>query len=183
MSIRSLTTLAVQRDQTAPNTNVGGGRNKEAVKPGQSVAGVPQDVIDTLTSSIPTESLALYTAFVGLFTANLGGDFLPLRWAAYIAFLLVTVFFVCMIYFMKVKEAAQASSQVTGKRQLPIAEALSALVAAGAWGLVMPGSPLGVMLDGATETVTLGAVAIGASAVITMMSFVLRMGTGKATAA
>ena len=182
MSIRSLTTLAVQRDQAPQNSRVGGGRSKDAVRPGQAVTGVPQDAIDTLTSAIPTESLALYTAFVGLFTSSLGDGYLPLRWGPYIAFLLLTVFFVCMLYYLKAKEAAQGSPQAA-RRQLPIIEASSALVAAGAWGLVMPGSPLGADLDGAAETVTLGAIALGGAALLGVLSMTMRMGTGKAVQA
>jgi hypothetical protein len=120
MSVRSLTTLAVERDTEDP--------------PGQGFT-------DVLISAIPSEVLGLYTfvvtAIVGTITA--GDDKqLGLRWVVFAAGVLATVVYLVVGYL----QARQDT-----RRRFPGHELTAAVVAFSAWGLVMPGSPLTATLS------------------------------------
>jgi hypothetical protein len=126
MSVRSLTTLAVERDTEAPASAKG--------------------FTDVLISAIPSEVLGLYTfvvtAIVGTITA--GDDKqLGLRWVVFVAGALATVVHL-LVGYVQVRHA-------TRRRRFPGPEVTAAVVAFSAWGLIMPGSPLTATLsaDGA----------------------------------
>ena len=142
MSAKSLAQLAVDRD---------------TVLPGQPVV---KDSSDVLVAAVPTEALAAYTAVVGVvLAANIGAGYGPFRWVAYASFVALAVLAPVMLF----RHRAAATSQDT--RKLPIPECLAAGAAAGAWGLVMPGSPLAMILTGnalvfATTAILVGTVAV-----------------------
>jgi hypothetical protein len=56
------------------------------------------------------------------------------------------------------------------RRSVPVAEIGSALLAGGAWGLAMPGSPLAATLTGTVRTLTTASVLIGAAAVLSLLT-------------
>jgi uncharacterized membrane-anchored protein len=121
MSVRSLTTLAVERDTESSD--------------GKTYA-------DALIGAIPTEVLALYTfvvtAIVGTITVD-DDKQLSLRWTVFAAGVAGTVVYLVVSY-VRARRAAR-------KRPFPGQEITAAAVAFAAWGLVMPGSPLMSMLS------------------------------------
>jgi hypothetical protein len=137
MSIRSLTSIAVQRDNAAPKKadkdQRGGGADQPEL--------VPQGWADVLIAAIPTEVLAVYTAVVGVVVGTIeeGKDeLLALRWILYAATTAILVAWITAAYRRK---------RASKRRRFPLAELCAAVVAFGAWGLVMPGSPLAASLD------------------------------------
>ena len=69
-------------------------------------------------------------------------------------------------------------------RRFPLAEIIAASIAASAWGLVMPGSPLDVQMSGTARTLAASTIAIAAAAVLTLLSAPqLKSGTSKMAAA
>jgi FtsH-binding integral membrane protein len=121
MSVRSLTTLAVERDTEAHDGKA---------------------FTDVLISAIPSEVLGLYTfvvtAIVGTITSDSDDKQLSLRWIVFGAGVLATVVYLIVGYLQ-----ARAA---TRKRRFPGQELTAAVVAFSAWGLVMPGSPLSASL-------------------------------------
>lgn len=184
MSIRSLAALAVARDKASPGKVAGGGAAEAALTQPDGVArgqragappeqgGVPQQFIDVLISAIPTEPLAAYTALVGVTVGTLNGPdaraYLPFRWGAYGAFLIVILGAVWLSYY-RVSRGPVGVTFAANRREFPIAEALAALVAGAAWGLAMPGSPLNAQLTGTVRTFATAAIIIGAAAVLTLL--------------
>jgi hypothetical protein len=143
MSAKSLAQLAVARD-TKP--------------PGRSVV---QDSTDVLVAAVPSEALAAYTAVIGVvLAANIGSTYGPFRWSAYGVFVALAVLAPVVLFRHHATE--------TGKdaRELPIPECLTAGVAAAAWGLVMPGSPLTMILKGNALVFATTAIVIGTAAAI-----------------
>jgi hypothetical protein len=136
MSIRSLTSIAVQRDQSRPHKAEADGAGAQAAP-----KSVPQGYADVLVGAIPTEVLAVYTTVVGVIVGTIHGkdnERLTLRWILYGATAAIVVAWLTANY----------RRQRTGtKRRFPVAETLAAVTAFGAWGLVMPGSPLSASLD------------------------------------
>ena len=135
MSIQSMLDLAAERDARTPRkTGIRGTRAAEAGDEGPSNA-------DLLVKSIPTEVLAPYTALVGGVVATIGPKESPeaaLRWGLYVGGLVAIAIWFAGVYM---RTAAK-------KRKFPLAEALAALIAFGAWGLVMPASPLSIDVTG-----------------------------------
>src|ERR1700750_453263 len=141
MSAKTLAKLAVKRGTTAPG------------KP------VVDDSTDALVAAVPTEALAAYTAVIGVvLAANIGSAYAPFRWCAYAAFIALAVLAPLSIF----KQGSAAST--VESRKLPIPECLTAGTAAAAWGLVMPGNPLALIIQGnalvfATTAILVGTVA------------------------
>jgi hypothetical protein len=122
MSVRSLTALAVERDEEQP----------------------PQTgFTDVLISAIPSEVLGLYTfvvtAIVGTITSDSDDKQLSLRWVVFGAGVLGTVVYLVVGYLQ-----ARGDDR---RRRFPGHELIAAVVAFSAWGLVMPGSPLTASLS------------------------------------
>jgi hypothetical protein len=166
MSIRSLAALAVARDKAAPSAPAAGGGGAAAAAPPPGAPVIPQSFADVLVSAIPTEPLSAYTAIVGIAvgTVDLNNprSYLGFRWGCYGAFLVLTLLAVAVSYSKK----ANGPQGPVGRRRFPWAEGASALIAAGAWGLVMPGSALNVQLTGTVRTLTSASIAVGAAAVL-----------------
>ncbi len=129
MSAKSLAKLAADRDTTPP---------------GQSVV---KDSTDVLVAAVPTEALAAYTAVIGVvLAANIGSAYAPFRWCAYAAFIALAVLAPLSLF----QQRSTASTMES--RKLPIPECLTAGTAAAAWGLVMPGNPLALIIQGNVKT-------------------------------
>lgn len=173
MSIRSLTTLAVARDTAdhgdpALSGNAGAGDGRKE-----------QSFLDVLTSAIPTEPLAGYTALVAIVAAAKShNQFLALRWWVYAVFLAIVIASVQVSYSArKAKPLPKGGVSAGRQRTVPVAEILSATIAAAAWGLVSPGSGLQVMLKGDTATITMACITIGGAALVTLITPTLRGGS------
>lgn len=134
MSIRSMSELAVERDLRRPR------------KPGPRRAGAggeddrdveAQSRSDILISAIPTEVLAPYTFLIGVIVSTIDpneDERLGLRWTVYgvaFAFIVIALFG----NYVRLRKPDK-------RRKFPLPEMLSAIVAFGAWGLIMPGTPL-----------------------------------------
>jgi hypothetical protein len=183
MSVRSLAALAVERDRAAAGRPAGGGAGAAAVAPAGGAAGqrsprgaVAQSFTDVVVSAIPTEPLAAYTALVGVVVGVVGADsardYLPFRWWAYAAFLAVVVAAVWLAYTRALRGplGLAKDEDVDDRRSVPVAEIGSALLAGGAWGLAMPGSPLAATLTGTVRTLTTASVLIGTAAVLSLLT-------------
>lgn len=158
MSIRSLTNLAVERDVAEPGTPAKSG-------PGGTESGF----VDALTSAIPTEPLAAYTAVVAVVAGLKAGDYLPFRWAAFFAFLLLTGASIYISYLTKDVSSSPTLAK-TNKRRFPFMEVGAALIAAVAWGLAMPGSALNTTLKGNDATLAAAALTIGGAAGLSLLT-------------
>lgn len=184
MSVRSLTALAVERDRAEPGTTAKGGqRGDMAGVPGDSV---PQTYIDTLTSSIPTEPLAAYTALVGIYATTIGASsaYLPLRWGAYAGFLGITAASVWMSYYQKSRRKLDDSNTNASdgrERRVPALELLAALGAAAAWGLAMPDSPLDAAMGDPMRALAKATITIGGGAIVALLATPLAKATNKTT--
>ena len=199
MSIRSLTSLAVERDRANPGAAVPGGGGPPAPVPAAVVAApgapaaaapavpqVPQRFVDVLISAIPTEPLAAYTALVGVAVGAIDiahpRAYLPFRWWCYIGFLVLTVLAVGISYlraFPAPSTGAPPPPKST-KRLFPWAEGGAALIAAAAWGLAMPGSALNVQLTGTARTLAVATIVVLAASVLSLLfAPQLKTGTSK----
>ena len=142
VSAKSLAQLAANRD-TTPS--------------GQSVV---KDSTDVLVAAVPTEALAAYTAVIGVvLAANIGSTYGPFRWSAYGAFIALAMLAPLVLF-------RRRTAATSGGRSLPILECLTAGVAAAAWGLVMPGSPLIMIFNGNALVFATTAILVGAAAII-----------------
>jgi hypothetical protein len=156
VSAKSLAQLAVDRDMNPP---------------GQSVV---KDSTDVLVAAVPSEALAAYTAVIGVvLAANIGLAYRPFRWAAYGAFVALAVLTPIVLF----KHRTVASGKDC--RKLPMPECLTAGVAAAAWGLVMPGSPLTMIFKGNALVLATTAIVVGAAAVIGLATQGLGTANGK----
>lgn len=134
--------------------------------------GVPQQFADVPTSAIPTEPLTAYTALIGVAVGAADprhpGAYLPFRWGAYGVFLGVTAAAVWVAYLRK-SRGPQGPRDPVNRRSVPLAELLSALIAAGAWGLAMPGSAFNIQIGGTTRVLATASIVIGAAALLTLL--------------
>jgi hypothetical protein len=145
VSAKSLARLAADRD-----TNL----------PGQSVV---KDSTDVLVAAVPTEALAAYTAVIGVvLAANIGASYGPFRWSAYGVFIALAV----LAPLVLVKRRAATTDE--DMRKLPVPECLTAGVAAAAWGLVMPGNPLTMIVKGNALVFATTAILVGTTAIISL---------------
>ena len=143
MSLKSLKTLAADRD-----------KGKDADMNTRR---------DLLVRSIPTEVLAPYTALIGVIVGlaeESGSQRLLMRWIIYGAGLAAIVLYLGLAY------ARQPRGR---KRRFPWVETLAGLLAFGAWGLVMPGSPLAVVLTGDDQTIWVAIITIGGAFLVSLL--------------
>jgi hypothetical protein len=172
MSIRSLTTLAVARDTANHGSAVSGGGA------GADGGSKQQTFADALTSAIPTEPLAAYTALIAIIAAAKSVDhYLTLRWGAYVAFLAIVVASAQISFSAKKPTATPVDGTANGQRKIPLLEIMSAVTAAAAWGLAAPGSGLQVMLRGESATLTVACITIGGAALVSLMAPYLTRGS------
>ena len=142
VSAKSLAQLAADRDATPS---------------GQSVV---KDSTDVLVAAVPTEALAAYTAVIGVvLAANIGPAYGPFRWSAYGTFIALAMLAPLVLF-------RHRTAATSGGRPLPILECLTAGVAAAAWGLVMPGSPLIMIFKGNALVFATTAILVGTAAII-----------------
>lgn len=143
MSLSTLSVMAAQRDSGPPR------RPKR--KPAGEVEATQtekQGYFDLLVSAIPTEPLALYTFLIAGIVATIeSGESqrLGLRWAIYGTMIGFIALWLGTSYLRR--------PQAERKRRFPFVETLAAVIAFGAWGLVMPESPLNAELSGDDQTV------------------------------
>src|SRR5262249_8282916 len=128
--------------------------NRDVQQPGQSVG----SATDVLVAAVPTEALAGYTTLIGIvLAANIGVAYSQFRWSVYGVFVALAILAPYVVYRHRV---AGSSKQ---KRVFPVWECLVAGLAAAAWGLVMPGSPLGIVLKGNALVFSTTAIVLGAT--------------------
>jgi hypothetical protein len=160
MSLSRLSAVAAQRDTGPPK------RAKRKPKSAQETEETEeQGYLDLLVTAIPTEPLALYTFLIGgiVATIDAGEDQrLTMRWAIYAAMIAFIILWLCASYIRR------PSSDK--KRKLPFVETLSAVVAFGAWGLVMPESPLNAELHGDDRTVWTLVITVAGVALLGLLS-------------
>jgi hypothetical protein len=177
MSIRSLTTLAVERERASPDqgARVAGGQGRAGV--GATADVIPVDIKDALTSAIPTEPLAAYTAAIGILagipaSGADAGKYLPFRWAAFVVFLVITAAAVLSGYRSKRDSAWPVGvvADPTEPRRWPSLEMMTAMTAAATWGLAMPGSALNTQLSKNAAIISAGSIAIGGSVILYFLS-------------
>ncbi|MBM0225490.1 hypothetical protein [Micromonospora sp. ATA51] len=146
MSARSLAELAVERD----------------VRPVGEQTGSATEV---LVAAIPSETLAAYTALVGIvLAADVGAGYGAFRWSAYVIFVVFAFLAPFAGYYRKV--TSPESTPDADHRRFPVLECAAAALAAAAWGLVMPGSPLGIVLDGNALVFATAALVLGAATLL-----------------
>jgi hypothetical protein len=177
MSVRSLVALAVARDKAKPGTAAGGGRAEAAVagaaggEPAET-GGVPQQFVDVVTSAIPSEPLAAYTALLGVAAGTINKSdpraYLPFRWWVYGVFLFITTASIVVGYFRASR--APTGTEPDNRRPFPGAELGAALIAAGAWGLAMPGSAFNTQVSGTPQVLTTASMVVGAAAFLALLS-------------
>ena len=180
MSIRTLTTLAIARDKAAPGQPASGGGGQAAVANATTGPAIPQQFVDVLTSAIPTEPLAAYTALIGIAAGTVDlmrpRAYLGFRWGAFAAFALLTVLAVAVSNIRKLTGPGGVVNPAN-RRAFPWAEGGAALIAAVAWGLAMPGSALNTQLTGTVRTITAASIAIGGAAILSLV-FAPQLKTG-----
>lgn len=156
MSARSLAQLAVDRDVS---------------RPGDSVASNNTDV---LVAAVPSEALAAYTAVIGVVLASdIGSGYGPFRWSAFGAFVALAVL-APVVFFRN-----RASESERNTRHAPYFECITAGVAAAAWGLVMPGSPLAMIFKGNALVFATTAILVGGATVVGLATQPLSTANGK----
>jgi hypothetical protein len=138
VTIRSIARVAAQRNAAASSGN------ESAPAEGTQPAS-----IDRLAAAVPTDVIVLYTTVLGVLASSLtngSGIYLPLRWSLYGGCLLAILVSVPLTYRLTAGRSAR----------LPVAETVTALWAFAVWGLVVPASPLYVVLHPPTLPVVVG---------------------------
>lgn len=169
MSIRSVTDLAVERDMTAPGTPVASqspGRDYERLR-------------DVVISAIPTEVLVLYTAVtsgaLALMIRDQPTSYLPYRWTLFAFALALTPAAIYVAYRRKFGERKMhpiGGHLLSGKHRVPYLEMAASTLAAAAWFLVVPGSPL-------LATLSVSAAEMTSVTIIVVTAAVLGLGFGR----
>ncbi len=172
MSVASLGRLAAARDDTVAGRPV-----PALAPPGKDETGLDAAAPfrSVLVHAVPTEVLAAYTAVVGVVSGAVTADdprhYLGLRWALLAAFAVVTP--------VSVLVAARLQARSHGR--LPLLEATAATVAALAWFLAMPGSPLSVGLHGSDGAVASALITVCAGSLLAALAPWLSLGSRTAT--
>jgi hypothetical protein len=143
MSISSMTTLAVARDLRPPTKADTTERTPESSEGKDQPSGMA-----ILAKTVPTGYVAAYTAFLAAVEIAVKpttenpepAQLLPLRWAVFAVLVIGSAITTVVSYNSKAKPAASA-------RTLPGVELAAVVVAATAWGLGAPESPLLAGID------------------------------------
>lgn len=169
MSIRSVTDLAVERDMTEPGTPVTSrspGRDYERLR-------------DVVISSIPMEVLALYTAVtsgaLALMIRDQPTSYLPYRWTLFAFALALTPAVIYLAYRRKFddrKKHPLGGHLLADKHRVPYLEMAASTLAAAAWFLVVPGSPL-------LATLSVNAAEMTSVTIIVVTAAILGLGFGR----
>ena len=121
MSIKSMAYTEVERDMKDPTD-----KKNDPTKP----------TSESLIDAIPGEVLAPYTAILAVIVANAkASEWEVGRWIMYGIGLMVVPLAVYMVW--------RREKDTKATRRAPIAGMVGSTIAFGAWGLVMPGAPLG----------------------------------------
>ena len=132
---------------------------------------------DVLVAAVPSEALAAYTAVIGVVLASdIGSGYGPFRWSAFGAFVALAVL-APGVFFRN-----RASESDRDTRHAPYFESITAGVAAAAWGLVMPGSPLAMIFKGNALVFATTAILVGGATVVGLATQPLRTANGKNSA-
>lgn len=146
MSIESMTAIAVARDLRNPTKSDAGVVTSESVS-----ADEKPDLVQMLAKTLPVGLVTAYTAFIAAVTQLIAEptseepnpeQYLWLRWAGF-AILVITAAVLTFLSYRQKKEA-------TGSRAFPVLEVTAVTVAAAAYGLGIPESPLLAALDDKT---------------------------------
>jgi hypothetical protein len=160
MSISRMATIAAQRDSSVPV------RTKKKPKDAAEAAETEQrGYIDLLVSAIPTEPLALYTFLIAGIVATIDvgeNQRLTLRWAIYGVMIAFIVLWLTTSY-LRLPKADR-------KRRLPWLEIATAVIAFGAWGLVMPESPLFAELSGDDRVISTLIITAAGAAIVSLLT-------------
>ncbi len=152
MSAITLADVAKQRDLEPPGKEV------------KSAAGV-------LAASVPSETLAAYTALVGVVLgADIGSGYGAFRWWAYAVFIALAMLAPLAIYKRRVKDEDAKGKET---RPVPGWECLVAGFAAAAWGLVMPGGPLSLVVQGNALVFATAGIALGGATLLALAAELL----------
>lgn len=136
MSIPSMTSLAVARNLGVPTKSDAGVLNKDA-----EGAGEPPTLTQVLAKTVPVGLVTAYTAFIAVVSELVPepsaedpapDQLLLIRWIA----LLAMVIFAAALTIINYKGKAGANAR------FPLLETSAVTVAAAAWGLGIPESPL-----------------------------------------
>jgi hypothetical protein len=160
MSMRSLTTIAAQRNHGPPQK-----AEPEPTGDADARKTVQGQFLDVLVAAIPTEPLALYTFLIGVVvgTIDLGeSQRLGLRWAIYVGGLAFVAAWLLSGWLGQKRESPRAG--------FPAAELATASVAFAAWGLVMPQSPLSSELSGDNRVIWTAIITVVGVALLGLMS-------------
>lgn len=164
MSVRSVTDLAVKRDLAEPGAPV------ESRSPGRKY----ERTRDAIISAIPSEVLVLYTAVTSGTLALLIRDhpdsYLPYRWTLLAVVLLLIPTAVYVAYRRKFdarkKHPGLSSNLLANKPRVPYMEMASSTLAAAAWFLAAPGSPLLASMSVAAGEITSTTIVVAAAAIL-----------------
>lgn len=175
MSIRSIAAMANERTQMRrmqggePGAGASG-----AGDTGQAPAGA-----DTLLKSVPTEVVVLYTTVIGVLSGiikqsgvdnqNVLDGYEPLRWWLYGGCILGTIISIPIAYFFTKTTPNQVEASDGDDRRWPISEMFMAAFSFAVWGLVIPGSPLYVVLRPPTLPVVVTVLSAGGAFVSTAL--------------
>jgi hypothetical protein len=160
MSIAGLGAVAAVRDER----DVTRGDTGKAVGDDANDVAKTRDLVATL---VPTGAIAGYSALLAVVIeyiegetkkGNAPGNFGPLRWTLFGAFLLATAWLVAM---------AHRKRRSGSGRRFPKDEVIVALLAATAWGLSGPGTPLALVFSGLNAVLIPSAVLIGVFLLLT----------------
>ena len=143
MSIRALNDVASQRDLADGPQQA----QRQADSDAEAQKTEAKGYLDVLVAAIPTEPLALYTFLVAGIVSTIDGDddkLLAMRWWIFGVTAGLMVLWILTSYLRKPGKR---------RRRLPWPELTAAVLAFGAWGLVMPESPLMAELTGDKRTI------------------------------
>ncbi len=147
---------------------------RDDAKPDKDVATATQ----ALVATVPTETLAAYTAIVAaVLAAEINsGEYGPFRLSVFLVFVVGSFLAPLAVYWGKHKAAGSRSADYRWGG-VPWLECGIAAFAAAAWGLVMPGSPLNLWFAGNALTFATVAITFGAAAVLAFATNFLCTGT------
>jgi hypothetical protein len=177
MTIRSI--AAGARARTAASTTPGAPVVVTTAAAGPGGTSAPAGA-DTLLGWVPTDVVVLYTTVLGVLVGIVADEplstYLPMRWVLYGGCIAATGLAVLLAYYLQPvpdpgpqkppgmqTPVAETLPPADQRRRVPVAETVAAVLAFGIWGLVIPGSPLYVVLDPPTLPVvvtTLSAVGV-----------------------
>lgn len=181
MSVRSLSQLAIRRDVAPPGNPIPAGLSPSA---GQGGTPLPSgDAVtayaDALVAQIPTEVVAAYTAVMAVVAEVIPATdaYLPARVAIVVGTVVFAPAAVIAAYFASGGRAVKwPQGGGNPSRHVPLLEPLGAAIAAAAWALSTPTSPLAAALSGGGFAIAAACIVIGAATAMSFFAPWLRRG-------